>query len=126
MNPIFEGTVYGKLPSMKNSRRIVTNCHTRRPMLIKSQEALDYEEIFAAQIPGKSRKYYAGPVLLEVIVYYASDRPDLDVEFLKDLIQKTSIIANDRQIRKVVSEKRIDRGNPRVVFTVRPYPQKST
>jgi Holliday junction resolvase RusA-like endonuclease len=47
----------------------------------------------------------------------------LDIEFLKDLLQKGNIVENDRQFVHQEAWKGIDRENPRVIFTI--YPAKA-
>ena len=114
-------TVDGMLPSLKNQRRIVTNRRTGKPISIKSQAAMEYENHFISKVPNKYKKNYEGPVSLRVRVWYPSKRNDLDVEFLCDLLQKAEIIKNDRQIMHKEAWKGKDADHPRTVFTLYAY-----
>ena len=114
-------TVYGQLPSLKNRRRLIPGRGKRKPMVIKSKDAMDYEQMFLLSIPKALRVGYAGPVSLKVRVWYQSRRSDLSTELLFDLIAKAGIILNDRQIDHVEAFRGLDRDRPRVVFTVRKY-----
>ena len=105
---------------MKNQRRIVTNRRTGKPMSIKSQEAIDYETAFLLRCPQSHRIGFSGDVSLKVRVWYPSKRNDLDIEFLKDLLQKAGIITNDRQIVHQEAWKGLDKENPRVLFSLYP------
>lgn len=122
MNPGFDmlvsWTFDGQLPSMKNSRRLVRNRATGRPMFIKSEEAQAYERAFLQALPQAKRIGYSGDVALRAHVWYQSRRSDLDIEFLKDLLQKGGIILNDRQVTMMFAKKGLDRERPRVVFTL--------
>lgn len=113
-------TVMGQLPSMKNRRRIIPGRGKRRPMIIKSEEAMAYEEAFLASIPPEKRIGYGGPVSLKVRVWYQSRRSDLSTELLMDLLQKAGIILNDRQVVHVEAFKGLDPERPRVHFTLSP------
>lgn len=110
-------TIPGQLPSLKNRRRIV-GARRGRPMLIKSAEAMAYEQMFLSAVPPKMRINYSGPVSVKVRVWYQSRRSDLSTELLFDLLQKAQIIQNDRQIHHVESWKGLDRDSPRVHLTV--------
>ena len=113
-------TIFGQLPSLKNSRRIMRRGKTGL-MVIKSADALRYEQAFIMAIPQKMRVGYDGPVSVKVRVWYQSRRSDLSTELLFDLLQKSGIILNDRQIEHVESFKGLDRENPRVHFTIRKW-----
>ena len=115
---IATGTVLGQLPSLKNRRRLVRNRRTGQALIIKSAEAMSYEQTFINAIPEKYRVGYGGPVSVKVRVWYQSRRSDLSTELLFDLLAKAGIIANDRQIHHVESWKGLDRENPRVHFSV--------
>jgi Holliday junction resolvase RusA-like endonuclease len=63
-------------------------------------------------------------VSVKVRVWYQSRRSDLSTELLFDLLQKSGIILNDRQIEHVESFKGLDRDAPRVHFTVRKWEEE--
>jgi Holliday junction resolvase RusA-like endonuclease len=111
-------TIFGQLPSIKNRRRLIPGKGARRPMIIKSKEAMDYEQAFLMAIPQRMRVGYDGPVSVKVRVWYQSRRSDLSTELLLDLLQKSGIILNDRQVHHIESFKGLDKENPRLHFTV--------
>ena len=113
-------TVPGQLPSMKNRRRIV-GTKRGRPMLIKSADAMTYEQVFLAAVPAKARIGYEGPVSVKARIWYQSRRSDLSAEFLFDLLQKAGVILNDRQVQHLEAWKGLDPEMPRVHLTVFPY-----
>lgn len=112
--------VYGQLQSKSNCRRLVFNRHTKRPMFIKSQVAMDFSKQFELQIANQI--YNCGwsmitePCKIVAHVWYQSNRSDLDISLLKDLCQKCELIKNDRLIIEEHSYKHIDKENPRVEF----------
>ena len=113
-------TISGTLPSMKNQRRIVTNRKTGKLLSIKSEKAMDYEQVFLSQVPQKARVNYLGDVSLRVRVWYPSRRNDLDVSYLCDLLAKAEIIGNDRQIRHIDAWGGVSKDDPRVIFSLYP------
>lgn len=113
-------TVNGQLPSMKNRRRIV-GTRRNRPMLIKSADAMNYEQAFLAATPENARIGYAGPVSVKARIWYQSRRSDLSAEFLFDLLQKAGVIRNDRQVQHLEAFKGLDAERPRVHLTVREW-----
>ena len=119
MNEIIASmTIFGQLPSLKNRRRLIPGKGNRRPMIIKSKDAMDYEQAFLMAIPQRMRVGYDGPVSVKVRVWYQSRRSDLSTELLLDLLQKSGIILNDRQVHHIESFKGLDKENPRLHFTV--------
>lgn len=117
-------TIPGQLPSMKNRRRIV-GTRRNRPMLIKSQDAMDYEQAFLAAVPKKARIAYAGPVSVKARIWYQSRRSDLSAEFLFDLLQKSGVILNDRQVQHLEAFKGLDPERPRVHLSVYPWEEEA-
>lgn len=125
---VLKGRIDGKVPSMKNGRRIVYRGagQFKRPVSIKAREAIEFFErvrdaylvaigegtLDAAEIP------LDGRLVLTATVYYPSMRNDLDVEILKDSLQATGLIGNDRAIREEHLWAEVDRDRPRVEFTV--------
>jgi Holliday junction resolvase RusA-like endonuclease len=122
MNDIIASmTIFGNCPSIKNRRRLIPGRGNRKPMIIKSAAAINYEQAFLMAIPERMRVGYDGPVSVKVRVWYQSRRSDLSTELLLDLLQKANIILNDRQVHHIESFKGLDKGNPRVHFTVTKY-----
>ena len=115
---LFSTTISGNLPSSKNRRRLIPGKGGRRPLIIKSADCLRYEQMFLSHITAKQRIGYDGPVSVKVRVWYQSRRSDLSTELLFDLLQKSGVILNDRQVHHVESFKGLDRENPRVHLTV--------
>lgn len=105
------GVILGEPASKANSRRMVRR--KGRVLFIKSEKALSYAEAAALQIPrlGPDR-ILRGRLSLLAHVYYASERPDLDISLILDVLQGR-IYANDRQVREMHLHHLINRANPR-------------
>jgi len=106
--------ILGHVVSMKNSRRMIPGRGARRPMVIKSQSALEYERIFQAQVPRNAKAQFGQHISAVFVVWYSSRLSDLDVELIKDLLQKSGVILNDRQIVEQFCFKRFDKDRPRL------------
>jgi len=112
-------TITGNLPRKSNQRRIVKV--RNRPLIIKSKQALAYTDSFMKQVPGESRLGLGdekNPLALWAHVHYQSNRSDLSVELLKDLLEKAGVVTNDRWIKAEFLFASIDRDNPRVELTL--------
>jgi hypothetical protein len=109
-------TVFGQLPRKSNSRRIFRNPRTGRPIIVKSADALSYEKSFAFQVANVDKGKFEPkePLCLSAHVWYQSGRSDLSIELFMDLLEKTGIIHNDRQIKIMHLWGHIDREFPRV------------
>ena len=99
----------GEPASKSNSRKIVT--FGKRPALIKSEKARNYEKLFAQQCP-QLENLIDNDVKVELIIYYASRRPDLDESVVLDCMQG-KIYVNDRQVKQKVVHWGLDRERPR-------------
>ena len=106
-------TIAGEPTSKSNGRLFV-----RPGLLIKSKKALAYVQSFALQVP-KLQHPMTGPVGIEVTIWYASRRPDLDPSLIYDCLQG-KIIVNDRQIHEQHIYRRLDKANPRSEIWVYP------
>ena len=53
-----------------------------------------------------------------VDAFYPSRRQDLDCALIYDLLQKSGIVKNDRQVKVKKEVWHLDRKNPKVVVTV--------
>ena len=130
-------TIRGEAASKANSRELATigPKHARRTILRKSEKALSFEDTARLQIPAEARRMFAGLVAVELRVYYASMRPDLDESIVLDVLQARFTAAVEGQQRKLVRagvyindrqvwHKRVTRGldaqNPRIEVTVWP------
>lgn len=73
-------------------------------------------EGFAAQCP-TLKPPFAGLVKVDLTVFYASRRPDLDESVVLDCMQGR-IYANDRQVKIKFVYWALDKLNPRTMITV--------
>jgi Holliday junction resolvase RusA-like endonuclease len=113
--------IAGQPPRKSNSRRIVTNWRTGKPMVIKSREARAWEKDAAKQIPASAKKQAGSaerPLAITFWVRYASRRPDLSVELILDLLEKTAVISNDRHVYEFHAYKEFDEDNPGVEILI--------
>lgn len=80
-------------------------------MFIKSSKALAYASAFKQQVP--RCELLGGDVIVELTIYYASRRPDLDESLILDLLQGVTY-ENDRQVKeKHIYWMGVDKDNPR-------------
>lgn len=118
---MIEFVIYGEPASKANSRQLVKIAG--RPAFIKSAKARAYEQSALAQIPHNARLGLDGPVRVDIEIYYATNRPDLDESVILDVLQSrgglTGVYRNDRQVREKHIFHRLDRANPRAVIRVR-------
>jgi Holliday junction resolvase RusA-like endonuclease len=126
-------TILGEPASKANSRELVTfgSGENKRPALIKSQKARDYERDALRQIPPMLRIQIEVPVRVTMRIFYASERPDLDASVVLDCLQdrwhgkgearalvQKGVIRNDRQVRELHLYHAIDRTNPRAEIEI--------
>lgn len=104
----------GEPASKANSRKAVM--FGKRPAFIKSDKARNYVDAFALQCP-KLEKPFDGDVRVEMVIYYASRRPDLDESLILDCMQG-AIYANDRQVKQKLIYWALDKNMPRAVIRV--------
>lgn len=108
-------TVLGEPASKANSRRIIMR--GRKPMSIKSEKALNYADFFNSQVR-PIPELMDGELRVDMWIYYASQRPDLDESLILDLLQG-KVYINDRQVRERHVYHHIDKANPRTSILVR-------
>ena len=108
-------TALGEPASKANSRKMVTI--RGRPALIKSQKARDYVKQFELQCP-QLEVPTTEDVQVEMMIYYASRRPDIDESLILDCMQ-CRIYKNDRQVKQKFIYWGLDRENPRTIIRVR-------
>jgi hypothetical protein len=106
--------VSGEPASKSNSRQLVTI--KGRPAFIKSKKARDYVTSFEQQAP-QLKPLIEDDVVVEMTIYYASRRPDLDESVILDAMQG-KIYANDRQVKRKIINWGLDRENPRAEIKV--------
>ena len=110
--------IFGEPASKANSRRLVRFGGMSR--LIKSQKALTYSDHFKQQcapVENPTDK----DVSVEIHIWYASRRPDLDESLILDLLQGR-LYVNDRQVKEKHIYWHQDKERPRCLITVREMP----
>ncbi len=112
-------TITGQLFSKSNSRQIVMNKRTGKPMVIKNAKAIKCKKDFTLQLKALwDRPPIPEPVHLVAEIYYPSRRPDLDESLFMDCLQDAGVVENDRHIWEKHIKKFIDKENPRVEFNI--------
>jgi len=106
--------IFGEPASKANSRRLVKFGGVSR--LIKSKKALSYSDMFKQQCK-QLDVLLEGDLRINITIYYASRRPDLDESLILDLLQGY-VYANDRQIKEKHIYWGLDKENPRSEITV--------
>ena len=102
--------VYGEPASKANSRKLVL--FGNRPASIKSDKARGYARYFLLQVRPLD-PLLEGELRMDLWIYYASQRPDLDESLILDLLQD-KVYKNDRQVRERHVYHCIDKANPRI------------
>lgn len=108
-------TVYGEPASKANSRKMVLI--KGRPALIKSSKARGYVTTFESQCPVMEVPT-TDDVVVEMMIHYASRRPDLDESLILDCMQGR-IYKNDRQVKQKFIYWGLDKEEPRSIIRVR-------
>lgn len=112
--------ILGEPASKSNSRRMIKI--GGMPRLIKSVKALSYSELFKHQMKdlGLTKKnMIQGDVVVHIMIWYASRRPDLDESLILDLLQGFAY-ENDRQVKEKHIYWGLDRENPRCAIRIEP------
>ena len=112
--------IFGEPASKANSRRLVRFGGMSR--LIKSQKALNYSDAFKLQCT-PAPALLTGDLRVNITIYYATRRPDLDESLILDLMQGL-IYENDRQVKEKHIYWGLDKENPRAEITVEQMPEK--
>jgi len=111
--------IFGEPASKANSRKLVTL--RGRPAFIKSSKANDYVKSFTDQCAKQAAALGMVPtdkdVRVELMVHYASRRPDLDESVILDAMQGI-VYLNDRQVKQRMAYWGLDRTLPRTVIRV--------
>lgn len=108
-------TILGEPASKSNMRKIAITGRGQhaRPRVIKSEKALGYAADLVKQVRRLPKsKQLRGKLRFTCRVWYASERPDLDVSLILDGLQGR-IYANDRAVREMHLYHEIDKANPR-------------
>ena len=111
---VHQFTIEGEPASKANSRKIVTI--RGRPVSIKSDKARKYAAGFLHQCK-KLDDLFEGDVSVEILIYYATKRPDLDESLILDCMQG-NVFINDRQVKQKHIYWGLDRDRPRTVIRV--------
>lgn len=120
--------IHGNPVSQKNSKNIVTNHRTGRPIIISSKNVQSWHKNakveLLEQINGRSVENY--PVSVSMILYYNNKRArDLDNSSTSvlDALVKSGILVDDNYNyinRLVVEYGGVDRDNPRTEIQIEP------
>jgi Holliday junction resolvase RusA-like endonuclease len=110
-------TILGEPASKANSRRLVWR--HGKPAYIKSQKALDYERSAKRQLAAMQLTPLEGDVAIGIVIYYRTNRPDLDESLILDVLQGFAY-KNDRQVREKHIRHFIDKDNPRAEMIIKP------
>ena len=114
-------TIRGEVASLKNSRRHVpgkSGAGRGYAVCLPSEKAERWMRSAREQVPIRS-PLLAGPLVMFVRCFYASERPDLDESAVMDALQGR-VYGNDRQIREKHVYHAIDKANPRVDVVIEP------
>lgn len=108
-------TIYGNPPAKANSYRIGNG------RFYKADSVKKYEADFIRQWVNQGE--ITGRFELSLIVYFRSDRSDLDnsAKVILDLLQTVKAISNDRNCMKIYAEKRIDQKEPRIEIKIKEH-----
>lgn len=111
--------IFGEPASKANSRQLVTI--GGRPAFIKSGKAREYVKSFIAQCNKQASRIGMVPtgkdVRVELMVHYASRRPDLDESVILDAMQGI-VYENDRQVKQRMVYWGLDKTLPRTIIRV--------
>ena len=111
-------TIRGHLVSLKNSRNVALNRKTGQLFPVKNAKIVQFSQDFLNQCPQYREPPFDGDVEVMVRVYYPSRRQDLDCALIYDLLQKTGIVKNDRQVKVKYEYWGLDSTNPRVIVKI--------
>lgn len=107
--------ILGEPASKANSRRIVNI--RGRMVPIKSKKALDYVGSLRLQAAAQMSAMIEGDLRVEMMIHYASRRPDLDESVILDALQGIAY-ANDRQVKQRMTYWGLDKDMPRAVIRI--------
>ena len=107
--------IVGEPASKANSRQLVTI--KGRPAFIKSKKARDYVKAFQLQCMNLEENMLEGDLWVDITIFYASRRPDLDESVILDCMQGF-IYKNDRQVKEKWVRWGLDKENPRAEIFV--------
>ena len=117
----WSAVILGSPQSKANSRKAVSLPRKgggRRLAFIKSEAARAYAYDFGLQCPVLD-PMFEQDVCVEMVIYYATRRNDLDESLILDCLQGR-VYRNDRQVRRKIIEGRIDGKRPRTEIRISP------
>ena len=107
-------SISGQPYSKANSRKLVTI--GGKPRFIKSAPARRYVTEFQSQCP-QLKELLEGDLEVEISIFYASRRPDLDPSLILDCME-SYIYKNDRAVKRQFLYWGLDKENPRAEIRV--------
>ncbi len=107
--------ILGEPASNANSRRIVNI--RGRMVPIKSKKALEYVASLRLQAAAQMPSMIEGDLRVEMMIHYASRRPDLDESVILDALQGIAY-ENDRQVKQRMTYWGLDKDMPRAVIRI--------
>lgn len=112
--PVVTIVILDEPASKANSREIVR--FGNRPASIKSKKARDYTQSVRAQVK-PLKELLTCPIHLDIDIYYASMRPDMDESIILDALQGL-IYKNDRQVWSRNVRRGLSKARPRAIVHV--------
>ena len=90
-----------------------------RNIVVLSKEAREYKELAYWKAKEQGAKPIEGPVIMSGVFYFPNKRGDLSnrIKILEDAMEGACYL-DDKQIQGIQWSKEIDKGNPRVEFSV--------
>ena len=115
-----QDTIFGQVVGKSNNYQAVPDKQNGGRRIIKNVEIRRYERLFASQCRIYRNKLISCKFRLNITVFHSSMRFDLDnsLKTVLDCLQQVGAITNDNLCIAITAEKRIDRMNPRVVFSI--------
>ena len=113
-------TIFGQVVGKSNNYQAVPDKQNGGRRIIKNVEIRRYERLLASQCRIYRNKLISCKFRLNITVFHSSMRFDLDnsLKTVLDCLQQVGAITNDNLCIAITAEKRIDRMNPRVVFSI--------
>lgn len=106
--------ILGNCPSKSNSYRIGYK------KLLKTDDLKRYEGNFLLQCNKYRNRNINRPFRLDIVVYFAAMKQDLDNSFkiILDCLQTCKAISNDNLCMEIAARKDIDKKNTRIEFKI--------
>jgi hypothetical protein len=102
----------GQPPRKSNQRVLRTNPATGKPLITRSDKAIQWEAWILTTMPSWC-KFGAGgptqPLAIDALCFYGSNLPDLSTEAIQDCLQRAGVITNDRYVLFVSASKIVDK-----------------